>query len=95
MIATNAASALPILRELGAQGGGNSLLKSIRAGDTSMLKVWLGLEARKFFQASIESVGISRYLQGHEAYANCNTGREMCKIRSIISKYLGINEAFY
>lgn len=49
-------SALPILRELGAQGGGTSLFRNIRKGDTSMLKVWVGLEARKFLQASIESV---------------------------------------
>lgn len=46
-------SALPILRQLGA---GTTLLKSVREGDTSMLKVWVGLEARTFLQASIESV---------------------------------------
>ncbi|KAI9699538.1 MAG: hypothetical protein M1820_007169 [Bogoriella megaspora] len=46
------AGALPILRQLGTQGG-TSLLKS---GDLSMLKVWAGLEARSFLQASIESV---------------------------------------
>ncbi|KAM3421264.1 hypothetical protein BST61_g1669 [Cercospora zeina] len=44
--------ALPILRQLGAQSG-SSMLKS---GDLSMVKVWAGLEARKFLQASIESV---------------------------------------
>ncbi|KAL9602740.1 MAG: hypothetical protein Q9219_001583 [cf. Caloplaca sp. 3 TL-2023] len=49
-------SALPILRQLGAQGGGTSLLKNLREGDTSMLKVWVGLEARKFLQASAEQV---------------------------------------
>lgn len=49
-------SALPILRQLGAQGGGSNLLKSMRQGDTFMLKVWVGLEARKFLQASAESV---------------------------------------
>ncbi|KAI9837151.1 MAG: hypothetical protein M1837_003112, partial [Sclerophora amabilis] len=47
-------SALPILRQLGAQSGG-SLFRSVRLGDTSMLKVWVGLEARKFLQASVES----------------------------------------
>jgi aarF domain-containing kinase len=46
------ASALPILRQLGAQGG-TSMLKG---GDFSMLKVWAGLEARSFLQASIEDV---------------------------------------
>ncbi|KAL9121335.1 MAG: hypothetical protein Q9187_002112, partial [Circinaria calcarea] len=47
-------SALPILRQLGAQAGGRSLFRSIREGDFSMLKVWAGLEARKFLQASVE-----------------------------------------
>jgi aarF domain-containing kinase len=47
-------SALPILRQLGAQSGGGML----RQGDFSMLKVWAGLEARKFLQASIEDVSI-------------------------------------
>ncbi|KAL9126686.1 MAG: hypothetical protein Q9217_004297 [Psora testacea] len=49
-------SALPILRQLGARGGGTTLLKSVREGDTSMLKVWVGLEARKFLQASADQV---------------------------------------
>ncbi|KAL8830050.1 MAG: hypothetical protein Q9170_005913 [Blastenia crenularia] len=49
-------SALPILRQLGSQGGGTSLLRNLREGDTSMLKVWVGLEARKFLQASAEQV---------------------------------------
>ncbi|MCJ1472592.1 hypothetical protein MMC13_001241 [Lambiella insularis] len=47
-------SALPILRQLGAQGGGRSLLQSVREGDFSMLKVWVGLEARGILRASIE-----------------------------------------
>ncbi|KAF2191366.1 ABC1-domain-containing protein [Zopfia rhizophila CBS 207.26] len=46
------AGALPILRQLGAQSGSSM----IRGGDFSMLKVWAGLEARSFLQASIESV---------------------------------------
>ena len=49
-------SALPILRQLGAQGRGTSLLKNVREGDTSMLKVWVGLETRKFLQASADQV---------------------------------------
>ncbi|KAF2860334.1 actin-like ATPase domain-containing protein [Piedraia hortae CBS 480.64] len=44
--------ALPILRQLGAQSGGSML----RSGDLSMAKVWVGLEARRFLQASVESV---------------------------------------
>ncbi|OCK83896.1 ABC1 family protein-like protein [Lepidopterella palustris CBS 459.81] len=46
------AGALPILRQLGTQSGSSM----IRGGDFSMLKVWAGLEARSFLQASIESV---------------------------------------
>ncbi|KAF1921087.1 ABC1 family-domain-containing protein [Ampelomyces quisqualis] len=46
------AGALPILRQLGAQSGSTM----IRGGDFSMLKVWVGLEARSFLQASIETV---------------------------------------
>ena len=49
-------SALPILRQLGSQSGGSSLLKSAREGDFSILKVWAGLEARKFLKASVEDV---------------------------------------
>ncbi|KAK0893939.1 hypothetical protein LTR91_023181 [Friedmanniomyces endolithicus] len=45
--------ALPILRQLGASSGARSMLRS---GDLSMAKVWVGLEARKFLQASVESV---------------------------------------
>lgn len=45
--------ALPILRQLGTQGGASAMLKG---GDFSMIKVWVGLEARKFLQASVESV---------------------------------------
>jgi len=45
-------SALPILRQLGAQSGGGML----KSGDFSMLKVWVGLEARKLLQASVEDV---------------------------------------
>ncbi|KMK58011.1 ubiquinone biosynthesis protein [Aspergillus fumigatus Z5] len=46
-------SALPILRQL---GSGATLLSSVRSGDTSMLRVWVGLEARGLLQASVESV---------------------------------------
>ncbi|KAL8685322.1 MAG: hypothetical protein Q9218_007838 [Villophora microphyllina] len=49
-------SALPILRQLGTQGGGQSLIKTVREGDISVLKVWVGLEARKFLQASADQV---------------------------------------
>ena len=46
-------SALPLLRELGSN---TTFLQSVRSGDTSMLRVWIGLEARGLLQASIESV---------------------------------------
>ncbi|KAJ5659120.1 hypothetical protein N7507_005571 [Penicillium longicatenatum] len=46
-------SALPILRQL---GSGATFLQTVRSGDTSMLRVWVGLEARGLLQASIESV---------------------------------------
>ena len=49
-------SALPILRQLGSQGGGKTLVKSVQAGDYGLLKVWVGLEARKFLKASAEQV---------------------------------------
>jgi aarF domain-containing kinase len=57
-------SALPILRQLGAQSGGGML----RQGDFSMLKVWAGLEARKFLQASIEDVRFPRPLLQMDAH---------------------------
>ncbi|TKA76471.1 hypothetical protein B0A49_02235 [Cryomyces minteri] len=44
--------ALPILRQLGSQGGASM----VRSGDLSMVKIWAGLEARKFLQISIDSV---------------------------------------
>ena len=49
-------SALPILRQLGSEGGGSTLYNSVRAGDYSILKVWVGLEARRFLKASAEQV---------------------------------------
>ncbi len=49
-------SSLPILRQLGAQSGKEMVL----GGDLSMLFVWLGLETRRFMQASIEDVRIPK-----------------------------------
>ncbi|ODA82185.1 hypothetical protein RJ55_00691 [Drechmeria coniospora] len=45
-------SSLPILRQLSAQSGA----EMAKHGDFSMIAVWVGLEARKFLQASIEDV---------------------------------------
>jgi aarF domain-containing kinase len=48
-------SALPILRQLGSSSP-SSMIKSIKDGDFSLLKIWVGLEARRFFLASADSV---------------------------------------
>ena len=48
-------SALPILRQLGTSDP-SAVLRSFKEGDFSLLKIWVGLEARRFFQASAESV---------------------------------------
>jgi aarF domain-containing kinase len=48
-------SSLPILRQLSAQTG----TEMAKHGDFSMLFVWMGLETRKFLQASIEDVSLS------------------------------------
>jgi aarF domain-containing kinase len=45
-------SSLPILRQLGTQSGKDM----VKAGDFSMLMVWVGLETRRFMQASVEDV---------------------------------------
>lgn len=47
-------SSLPILRQLGAQSG----KEMVKEGDFSMLMVWVGLETRRFMQASVEDVSI-------------------------------------
>lgn len=51
-------SSLPILRQLGAQGGKEMLME----GDMHMMVVWLGLEARRFAKASIEDVSTLTFL---------------------------------
>ncbi|RMZ92157.1 hypothetical protein DV736_g638, partial [Chaetothyriales sp. CBS 134916] len=48
-------SALPILRQIGSSDP-QAVLQSFKDGDFSLLKIWVGLEARRFFQASAESV---------------------------------------
>ncbi|EXJ80758.1 Atypical/ABC1/ABC1-C protein kinase [Capronia epimyces CBS 606.96] len=48
-------SALPILRQIGSSDPA-AVLKSFKEGDFSLLKIWVGLEARRFFQASADSV---------------------------------------
>ncbi|OJJ76774.1 hypothetical protein ASPBRDRAFT_49811 [Aspergillus brasiliensis CBS 101740] len=46
-------SSLPILRKLGSN---TTSFKSVRSGDMSMLRVWVGLEARGLLQSSFEAV---------------------------------------
>ncbi|KAH6617668.1 hypothetical protein B0J18DRAFT_412146 [Chaetomium sp. MPI-SDFR-AT-0129] len=45
-------SSLPILRQLGTQGGKDM----VKEGNFHILKVWVGLETRRFMQASAEDV---------------------------------------
>ncbi|RMZ81925.1 hypothetical protein DV738_g2017, partial [Chaetothyriales sp. CBS 135597] len=44
-------SALPILRQIGSSDP-HAVLKSFKEGDFGLLKIWVGLEARRFFQTS-------------------------------------------
>lgn len=50
-------ASLPILRLLGAKGGTDMM----KQGDFSMLMVWVGLETRRFMQASIEDVSTASF----------------------------------
>ncbi|KAL2265943.1 hypothetical protein VTJ83DRAFT_5295 [Remersonia thermophila] len=45
-------SSLPILRQLGTQSG----REMVKEGDFAMLKIWVGLETRRFMKASAEDV---------------------------------------
>lgn len=49
-------SSLPILRQLSAQSGA----KMAKSGDFSMILIWMGLETRRFLQASVEDVSRAR-----------------------------------
>ena len=69
-------TSLPILRQLGAQSGAGFA----KEGDFSMLFVWLGLETRKFLQASVEDV---RPLAIHGVSAD-SLGRTLRQIRSTL-----------
>ena len=51
-------SSLPILRQLGTQGGKDM----VKGGDFHMLKVWVGLETRRFMQASAEDVRLLSHI---------------------------------
>ena len=47
-------SSLPILRELGTQSGARMIMQ----GDFSMVLVWMGLETKKYLQASVDEVRV-------------------------------------
>lgn len=67
-------------------------MNSARKGDFSMLKVWAGLEARKFLLASVDDVGL-RIEEHRFEYTNCDAGRAVCPVRSAITEYL--DSVFY
>lgn len=52
----------------------------IRGGDFSMLKVWVGLEARSFLQASIETVS-----QQHKDLVQVPNGYRLNDVSSTIN----------
>lgn len=70
------AGALPILRQLGTKG---NTVEMLRSGDFSMLKVWAGLEARTFLQASVESVS-SPISRGLLCVLTILLGRKLCQV---------------
>lgn len=58
----------------------------IRGGDFSMLKVWVGLEARSFLQASIDTVRVLDILL--EFIANSCLGGAICQVRSTLAEHI-------
>ncbi|KAB8339104.1 hypothetical protein FH972_022040 [Carpinus fangiana] len=73
------AGALPILRQLGAQGGTGML----RKGDFSMIKVWAGLEARRLITATVEETPLvaspkNSEVLGYDVH-NFKTCRAVCR----------------
>ncbi|KAF4122728.1 hypothetical protein GMORB2_7035 [Geosmithia morbida] len=60
-------SSLPILRQLSSQSGA----EMAKHGDFSMVLVWVGLEARRFMQASIEDVSYLPFPLSLSLFAQC------------------------
>jgi len=56
----------------------------LRGGDLSMLKVWVGLEARSFLQASVESVS-DRLLNAADRRAEQTLQVERCVKYDLLS----------
>jgi len=50
----------------------------LRKGDFSMVKVWVGLEARKFITASVEEVSLEDIACHYPSVLTAIIGREMC-----------------
>lgn len=51
-----------------------------------MLKVWVGLEARSFLQASIDTVRVLDVSM--DFIANSHLGGTMCQVRSTLAEYI-------
>lgn len=51
-----------------------------------MLKVWVGLEARSFLQASIDTVRVLNF--SPESMTDLCPGGAMCQVRSTLAKYI-------
>jgi hypothetical protein len=58
----------------------------IRGGDFSMLKVWVGLEARSFLQASVDSV--SKFVLTPEVRCLQLPGGAMCQVRPTFAEHM-------
>jgi hypothetical protein len=52
-----------------------------------MLKVWVGLEARSFLQASIETVSFPHSSYFRQALTPLS-GRTMCQVRPTVTKHM-------
>jgi hypothetical protein len=66
----------------------------IRGGDFSMLKVWVGLEARSFLQASIDTVSLFTALIKNNS-ADALAGRTLRQVRPTVAKHLMFHTSLY
>lgn len=80
-------SSLPILRQLSAQSGA----EMAKHGDFSMIMLWMGLETRKFLQASVDDVsvfnmGLCLFVSIVLLLTCMCLGGTMCQIRSPLTQ---------
>lgn len=75
-------SSLPILRQLSAQ----SAAEMAKHGDFSMIMLWMGLETRKFLQASVDDVSVFCLLSVFFLLICMCPGGTMCQIRSPLTQ---------